>query len=182
MQGLSRRWPRFFGWQRRFGAFLVLAFMGIGGLASATDILADFQAFDAEAQALQVLSEQAAKKASAHPFAPPEGFALSGEFARRIDAFSTHAAALSARIDAMGGPKDLRCIYRGMAEDAKKRLTALHHAKNAGEQAAVLKDMDALFMDASEVTPKDKAAFADRHDGDGGQCQAAPDQVIKSLP
>ena len=156
--------------------------MGFGGLASAADIFTDFQSFDAQAQTLQVLAEQAANNASAHPFAPPEGFALSGEFARRITAFSVRAAALSARIDAMGGPRDLRCIYRGMAEDAKKRLTALHHAKNAGEQAVVLKDMGALFMDASEVTPKDKAAFSDHHDGDGGQCQATPDQAIKSLP
>ncbi len=182
MQGLSRWWWWFFGWQRHLGVVLVLIFMSAGGLARAGDIFNDFQAFNAEAQALQILSEQAAKKARAHPFAPPKGFALSGEFARRIDAFSTHAAALSARIDAMDGPKDLRCIYRGMAEDAKKRLTALHHAKNAGEQAVVLADLDALFMDASEVTPKDRAAFADRHDGDGGQCPATPDQAIKSLP
>jgi hypothetical protein len=182
MQGLYRQWQRFFGRQRRLGVVLMLAFMSVGGLASAADIFTDFQAFDAEAQALQVLAEQAANNASAHPFAPPEGFALSGEFARRIAVFSDRAAALSARIDSMGGPKDLRCIYRGMAEDAKKRLAALHHAKNAGEQAMVLKDMDALFMDASEVTPKDKAAFADHHDGDGGQCQAAPDQAIKGLP
>jgi hypothetical protein len=167
-------------------AFLIALFSGImlaqPGPAMATDIYTEFSAFTEQANVLEAQAEAAGKVASTRPFAPPEGFALSGEFARRIAAFSERATNLSAHIDAMGGPKDLRCIYRGMSNDAKARLAALQHAKNAGEQAGILKDLSALFFDAREVTPQSKEAFADHHDGGAGQCEAGAPEAIKPLP
>ncbi len=150
--------------------------------ARADDLFDNFTAMKVQAQALATEAEQASMRAAAHPFAPPEGFALSGEFARRINAFSALATSLVKQLDARGGPKDLRCIYRGMGEDANQRLAALHHAKNAGEQAVILKDMAALFTDAVDVTPDDPNALADHHDGAAGSCKASPDQKVESPP
>jgi len=182
MQGADGQGHVFFPFQ----ALLIVAFtammLALSGPARASDIYTEFATFTEQANALETLAQSAGKTASAHPFAPPEGFALSGEFARRIAAFSERAATLSARIDAMGGPKDLRCIYRGMSNDAQKRLIALQHAKNAGEQAGILKDLSALFTDAHEVTPQSKEAFADHHDGGAAQCEAGAPEDIKPLP
>lgn len=182
MQGADGHGHGFFALR----AFRLTLFSGImlalSGPALAADIYTEFAAFTEQANVLEAQAEAAGKTASAHPFAPPEGFALSGEFARRIAAFSERAATLSARIDAMGGPKDLRCIYRGMSNDAKARLVALQHAKNAGDQARILKDLSALFFDAHEVTPVSKEAFADHHDGGAAQCEAGALEAIKPLP
>jgi hypothetical protein len=148
----------------------------------AEDLITAFSRFNAQAQVLETQTQSAALKASAHPFASPDGYALSSKFSKNISDFSTLATDLVIHLDAKGGPKDLRCIYRGMAEDAKLQLLALQNAKNAGAQAVILNEMSALFSDASAVTPKSRAQLADHHDEESGQCPAAPGQKIESLP
>ncbi len=157
-------------------------FLAYAGPAVSDDLFDAFSAFNEQAQVLETLANDAASRSGAHPFAPPEGYALSGEFARRIDQFSDLATGLVVRLDAKGGPKDLRCIYRGMAEDAKRRLAALQRAQNAGAQAVILNGLGALFSDAREVTPQSPAALADHHDEGGDQCTANPGATIEGLP
>ncbi len=147
----------------------------------ANDLASDFAQFQTQAQTLEEAAKTAFTTASTHPFAPPEAFDLAGGFARGVIDFSDLASSLVAQLVAKNGPKDLTCIYRGMAEDAKLRLAALQRAKNAGEQAGMLKDMMALFADAIAVTPDNKSALTNHHDEGTGQCAYAQDQKIENL-
>ncbi len=156
-------------------------------LILATPLRADalfdaFGALRAQAQALQAQAQDFARSATAHPFAPPRQLGPGSAFAQKVRAFSKASAALSAQIDQRGGPRDLRCIYRGMAADAPKRLAAAQAARTAGAQAQVFSEMAALFADAVEVTPQSPAQLADRHDGAAAQCPADPSSTITTLP
>jgi hypothetical protein len=182
MQGGHRRRTRFYGGLQAFCAAWSLFFLALAGPVHADDLFDAFSTIDQQAKVLADEAMAAAKKAAAHPFAPPEGFTHAESFARRVSAFGKEATLLVGMLDARGGPRDLRCIYRGMAEDARRRLLALQQAKNAGAQAAILKDMAALFADAIEVTPTSPTALSDRHDGGDAVCAAPKGQAIKSLP
>lgn len=71
--------------------------------------------------------------------------------------FAVIAADASAAMDAHGGPLDLRCIYRGMAEDAARRAQDLATAADADARQAVLEDIAFLADDAVLVTPEIEA-------------------------
>ncbi len=169
-------------------AGLALIVLSAAAPAVADDLLDALKNFRTQAQDLAKDAKSASVAARAKPFAPPVGFTMASKFAHGIADFSDLAADLSAKIDAQGGPTDLRCIYRGMAEDAKQRLTALQSAANAGAQAIVLGDMQALFEDAVDITPQNAAALKDLHDGaasgtnTASQCTASPNQKLESLP
>lgn len=60
---------------------------------------------------------------------------------------------LSRQIDAAGGPIDLRCIFRGMSEDAARQLEALNAADTAAEQAHIYAGLADLMRDANEIAP-----------------------------
>ncbi len=67
-----------------------------------------------------------------------------------IAEFVRAARAAAARIDASGGPHDLACIGRGMADDAQRRWSAARtgSARQAAEELAAL---GALARDAQEI-------------------------------
>lgn len=163
-------------------AVLALVLLVQAAHARADALFDDFAAFKAQAQDLVAESQNFAKAATTHPFAPPRPVSADSAFARKVRAFSTASAALSVQIDKRGGPRDLRCIYRGMAADAPKRLAAAQAARNAGAQAQIFTTMAALFSDAIEVTPQSPAQLADRHDGGAAQCPADPESAIETLP
>ncbi len=186
MQEVNKVSPKVFGRVftdlRIIYAVFLIALFGFASPVRSDDLMDNFKEFQMSAQTLVEAAAEATTMASAHPFAPPEAFDMAGGFARGIINFSDLAKALSAQLELNNGPRDLRCIYRGMAEDAKKRLSALQHAKNAGAQAVILKDLNALFSDAVEITPASKTALADHHEEGAGQCPTAPGQKIDNLP
>jgi hypothetical protein len=86
--------------------------------------------------------------------------AIKGEdpdLAAALAGFAVIAADASAAMDAHGGPVDLRCIYRGMAEDAARRAQELATAADADARQAVLEDIAFLADDAVLVTPEIEA-------------------------
>ncbi len=162
--------PKISGNVARFAIAFVLLLLPVQGAAQETRpaghaLMADFDGFTDRAQALEARAKAMMDDAAAHPFTAngeQEGYA---DFLANVEAFAAASAALSVKIDTLGGPRDLRCIYRGMAADARMRAGLLTAAKTAGAAAPVFKDLRALFADAQDVTPKDMAMFADQHDG-----------------
>lgn len=165
MQECSKAAPQFFTALK--AALAALLLFSLPSAAIADELFDAFKAFSAQAQTLAKHAQRASKTARAKPFAPPTGFTMAGELAHGIADFSDMAADLSKRLDVANGPTDLACIYRGMAADALSRLQALQSAENAGAQAAILNEMQALFEDAIVVTPQSAADLADMHDGQG---------------
>lgn len=102
-----------------------------------------------------------AEQATKTPFAAPGSVALAiGPF----EQFSTTTYTAAKDIDRSGGPADLACIFRGMSDDAAKKLLAIMQAKNMGQQAPLWREAADLFADVPMVlnpgsTPKHSTAI-----------------------
>lgn len=70
-------------------------------------------------------------------------------FATGVQDFATRSIALSRHIEAVGGPQDLKCIFRGMSEDALARLGDLSEPARNAERARTYRAFAALFEDAA---------------------------------
>lgn len=131
---------------------LLMAALAATGLTAAAQAgpgadLAEFaERLGAEAAAR---SQTAAQRpaAQAHPLDIEDPFAF------ELEQFSVEALMLSRRIDAAGGPVDLRCIFRGMSADAGARMEALNDAETAAQQAHIYAGLADLMRDASEIAP-----------------------------
>lgn len=90
--------------------------------------------------------------------------------------FSITAAKSAEAIDANGGPKDLGCIYRGMAADAKLQADRL---KDGAEAQDAMQTVAALGSDAVLVTPETetKAAQEDPYAGLPMSCPMAKGEM-----
>jgi len=99
-------------------AALILVFAAFAAPAVAQD-----------AAALITLSERLQGEAEARAETLESGEALPASaddsFLADTQRFSADMRAMAAHIDATGGPADLPCIFRGMADDADARRTAL---------------------------------------------------------
>lgn len=91
--------------------------------------------------------------AAARPAAPADPLDIEDPFGFELEQFSVEALVMSRRIDAAGGPVDLRCIFRGMSADAGARLEALNTAETAAEQAHIYAGLAELMRDAAEIAP-----------------------------
>ncbi|WP_421792589.1 hypothetical protein [Hyphobacterium sp.] len=67
--------------------------------------------------------------------------------------FSRLAMRLSLQMEAEDGPEDLRCIYRGMAQDALNHRTTLETATFQAEQLTAYSDIRYLMDHARQIGP-----------------------------
>lgn len=79
------------------------------------------------AQAAGLEAELAALKAALEA-APGRGFALPQAVRADLVRFAATADQLAVAVERTGGPKDLRCIYRGLSEEIGVQLDALEAA------------------------------------------------------
>lgn len=132
---------------KRAIAALALSLLSAG--PAAADTLASQLRAEAQRLLTQVSSVESAARsrptAKPHPLAP----ALSSELQR----FGLAASRLSSEIDQRGGPADLRCIFRGMAEETGKQLAAASSAKTGADQATALGRLTHMLEDAVEIAP-----------------------------
>lgn len=132
---------------KRFAVLLSLAVF-LSQPASA-DTLAD--QVRAEAARLLVQVNAATSAAKARPTARPEPVAPA--LAADLQRFGLAASRLSVEIDKRGGPTDLRCIFRGMAEETDKQLTVAGGASSGAVQAQAYARLSHILKDAVEIAP-----------------------------
>ncbi|WP_300541903.1 hypothetical protein [Maricaulis sp.] len=133
---------------RTLAASLALA-IGLSTAASAGPG-SDFAEF---AQRLGAQATARSQAAAQRPAAPAQPLDIEDPFAFELEQFAVEALLMSRRIDEAGGPVDLRCIFRGMSEDAGSRMDALNSAETAAEQAHVYAGLADLMRDAAEIAP-----------------------------
>ena len=128
-------------------ALLCLALLAVQ--PASADTLADQVRAEAARLLTQVNAAEGAAKA--RPAAKPQPVvpALSADLQR----FGLAASRLSVEIDQRGGPTDLRCIFRGMAEETDKQLTAASGATNGAVQAQAYARLTHMLKDAVEIAP-----------------------------
>ncbi len=131
---------------KRLLACLAIAF---SALPASADTLADQVKAEAARLLVQVKAADAAAKA--RPGAKPAALAptLVGDLQR----FGLVASRLSLEIDQRGGPKDLRCIFRGMAEETDKQLKATAAAPTGTAQSQALSRLSHMLKDAVLIAP-----------------------------
>jgi hypothetical protein len=105
----------------------------------------------AEAQSLLVEIDRAKAQANSRSSLAPA--ALPPQLVGGLQRFGMSASRLSTEIDKTGGPTDLRCIFRGMAEETDNQLKAVSAAKTGAEQAAALTRLAHMLRDAVEIAP-----------------------------
>jgi hypothetical protein len=132
---------------KRFAFSLALAV--VATTAAFADTLPDQVRAEASRLLTQVNSAKAA--ASARPALKPQPLtpALVGDLQR----FGMTASRLSLEIDRTGGPTDLRCIFRGMAEETGAQLNAAAAAQTGTQQAQALDRLSHMLKDAVEIAP-----------------------------
>lgn len=135
------------GAMKRLVALMTLA------LAAALPASADTLADQVRAEAARLLTQvnAAGDAARARPAAKPQAVApaLSADLQR----FGLAASRLSVEIDQRGGPTDLRCIFRGMAEETDKQLTAAGSATTGAVQVQAYARLTHMLKDAVEIAP-----------------------------
>ena len=68
-----------------------------------------------------------------------------------IGRFALTAGRLGSWIDGSGGPSDLGCIFRGMAEEGETQLMALESAETPDAREDSLKRLATMFSDAEAI-------------------------------
>jgi hypothetical protein len=111
---------------------------------------ADFAEF---AETLRTEASVRADWSASRPAAPASPLDIEDPFMFELEQFSADAMRLSRAIDDAGGPMDLRCIFRGMSNDAASRLEALNEAETAADQARIYRAIVNLMRDAVEIAP-----------------------------
>ena len=104
-----------------------------------------------EAQRLLVDVSAAEAAAKVRPGAKPP--MVAPVLASDLQRFGLAASRLSMEIDQRGGPTDLRCIFRGMAEETGKQLEAATQAKTGADQAKAYARLTHMLKDAVEIAP-----------------------------
>jgi hypothetical protein len=132
---------------KRFAACLILAV--VLALPASADTLAQQIQTEASRLLLQVKSAEAA--ANAKPSGKPAP--LSPALVSDLQRFGLAAVRLSGEIDTSGGPKDLRCIFRGMAAETDNQLKAVAAAANGAAQAKALSRLNHMLTDAVLIAP-----------------------------
>src|SRR5262245_25858353 len=140
----------------------------------------------AAASRLLVQFHAARDAAEARPILKPT--ALSPVLVADLQRFGLSASRLSLEIDQRGGPTDLRCIFRGMAEETDKQLTAASAASNGREQAEALGRLSHMLSDAVEIAPAADAPAGQTKTAAGSKptaaksCSAARDVALLKKP
>jgi len=156
---------------KRLLAILAIALSTIA--PAYADTLADQVKAEAQRLLAQVTAAESAAKARPGAKAPVVTLALVTDLQR----FSLAASRLSIEIDQRGGPTDLRCIFRGMAEETGKQLDAATKATTGGEQAKAYARLTHMLKDAVEIAPAvgGNATAASSSRAAAAQCPASTD-------
>jgi len=161
---------------KRILASLVIALCVVG--SAAADNLPDQVRAEAARLLVKVDAATIAAKTKAGLKPAPLEAALVGDLQR----FAVAASRLSLEIDQRGGPTDLRCIFRSMAEETDVQLKAASAAQTGAAQSIALSRLSHMLKDAVEIapavgggsTPKTKTA-ANLKSAAAGRCSAVRD-------
>lgn len=128
---------------RTLATALILALAGLTASfaqdAARLEAMAGDLAREATMRAELLAGAPGAASAPIDPFDP---------FATDVQGFAAQAMALSRHIEAVGGADDLKCIFRGMSEDALSRLETLGQPARGAERARTYQDFADLFETA----------------------------------
>lgn len=83
------------------------------------------------------------------------------ELATQLQRFGYLAFRLATEIDQSGGPADLACIHRGMAEETDVQLGAISDAKTGSDQAQAFDRLISMLDDAVMVSEATARALKD---------------------
>lgn len=136
-------------------------------LALSGPAAADTLAQQVQAEAARLLGQVTPLEKAARAKPGAKAVALAPALQSDLQRFGLAASRLSSEIDTAGGPADLRCIFRGMAEETGKQLVAASGAKTNGDQAKALSRLSHMLKDAVEIAP------AVGGKGPGGKATAA---------
>jgi hypothetical protein len=141
-----------------------------------SDTLAD----QVKAEAARLLTQVSAASTAARmrPAAKPQPVAPA--LAADLQRFGLAASRLSVEIDQRGGPTDLRCIFRGMAEETDKQLAVAAQAATGADQAQALARLTHMLKDAVEIAPavgglSPAKSGAAKHGAANNECPASRD-------
>lgn len=110
-------------------------------------------AFAAQADALASIVESRMEHATAFPAQSADTLDGSDELISGLTEFSRQAMTLSLQIDAADGPEDMRCIFRGMAQDALAHRDALFMAEIRADRLMVYGELEYLIDHARAIGP-----------------------------
>lgn len=98
-----------------------------------------------------------------------------------LQRFGMSASRLSLEIDKTGGPTDLRCIFRGMAEETGKQLMAASAAATGAAQADALARLSHMLEDAVEIAPAAGVAIAQTKTAAGPKAAAGSCPAVRNF-
>lgn len=82
---------------------------------------------------------------------------VNAEFTAALEDFSTDAMALSDALRAAGVTQDMPCIFRGISEDARARLSDFSAAQSEHDRGEALTALHVLLDDAILLAPMAEA-------------------------
>jgi hypothetical protein len=94
------------------------------------------------------------------PAAPVDALPVQDPFLTALSEFSLRSYQLSRAIEDSGGPTDLRCIFRGMSEDAQHRADLLSQTATRADHARVYQGIVRLTAQAAEIAATPEAQTA----------------------
>jgi len=124
---------------------------------TAPDISADLVALS---QRLHIQAQARAQDMAHSPAAPVAALPPEDGFLTDLNEFALEAYRLSRAVEDSGGPTDLRCIFRGMSEDAEHRAMLLSEPASRADHARAYLEIARLTGQAAEIaaTPDAQAA------------------------
>lgn len=122
-------------------------------LLTALPAHADTLAEQVKTEAARLLAQVSAAETTARRQSSARPPAVAPALASDLQRFGLATSRLSIEIDQRGGPTDLRCIFRGMAEETGKQLTAADAAATGADQAQAYARLTHMLKDAIEIAP-----------------------------
>ena len=139
-------------------AHTLVTIVSAASLQAATpDLSADLVALS---QRLHMQAQARAQDMARSPAAPVEALPPQDSFLIDLSEFALEAHRLSRAVDDSGGPMDLRCIVRGMSEDAEHRALLLSESGTRADHARIYQEIARLTGQAAEIAaaPETQAA------------------------
>lgn len=130
--------------------------------------------FAAHAAELQTWVQARAATARAHPAQTAPEFTSDDPLHGGLNELSALAMQLSLSMERRSGPEDLRCIYRGMAQDALDQRQALSDAEIRADRLQVYTDLAYLLEHAAEIGPMADEADIEPFTGVDPGCPSGP--------
>lgn len=139
---------------------LDLACMMVAAVLTAPAALGETLTEAIQADALRLKPKVEAARAEAARRATIRPAPLAADLVDGLHRFGFNTARLATEIDARRGAADLRCIFRGMAEETDVQLKAAATAPTGAQQAAALLRLSGMLRDAAEIVPAANANAA----------------------